>query len=151
MGDRRGYALVVAMLILLLFGAVGIYVASLPFAAGRNVRRHELETVARNMAKAGANAAIACLPEVIPDGAQYLRTFRVAPGLTGRYAVWSRRLVKSAPPASAHGGEQREYEVRSEGGVEQAPDVKYRVHVVIRYSSGVPGGQISQWEESALQ
>ncbi|MGE5247240.1 MAG: hypothetical protein ACM3L8_02735 [Verrucomicrobiota bacterium] len=150
MGDKRGYALVVAMLILLLFGAIGIYVASLPFPAGRNVRRHELEAVARNMAKAGANAAIARLPEVIPGGAPYLRNFRVTPGLTGRYAVWSRRLEKSIAATPARGGEQGDYEVFAEGGVEQAPGMKYRVHVVIRYSSGSAEGQITQWEESAL-
>jgi hypothetical protein len=149
MTDKGGYALVITMLILLLFGAVGVYLVSLPFPAGQNVRKYELEAVARNMAKAGANAAIARLPDVMPEGAPYLRTFRVAPNLTGGYAVSFRRLENSIPANAAPGGEERAYEVLSVGGVDQAPDLKYRVHVVIRYFSGSARGRITQWEETA--
>jgi hypothetical protein len=62
MGKRRGSAIVLAMLLLVLLSAVGMYAVSLPVSVGESFPEPYPSAVARNMARAGAHAGIALLP-----------------------------------------------------------------------------------------
>jgi hypothetical protein len=135
------------MLLLVLLSAIGMYVVSLPFPVGQGRPKHELEAVARNMAKAGAHAAIARLPEVIPADSPYVRYLPVGRKLTGKYAVTCRRPVVAKRHGSAADSALDDYVVSSEGGVVDAPDVKHRVRAVVRYSAREGRGRIMQWED----
>lgn len=137
-----------SMLLLVVLSAVGMYVVSVPVGSGDSAGRHHRAAVARNMARAGANAAIARFPVVDPGGSPYVRRIPVGPGVTGRYSVTSR---KSGPetgtgPASGFG----EYELVSVGGVTDAPGENVRVAATVRFDPvrGVPGARIVKWEET---
>ena len=62
MNGRRGSAIVLSMLLLVLLSALGMFMVSVPVGTGESAARHHRAAVARNMARAGANAAIARLP-----------------------------------------------------------------------------------------
>jgi len=139
------------MLLLVLLCAIGMYAVSLPGPAGQSLSKYQQEAVARNMAKAGAHAAIARLPEISPLGSPYARRIPAGPNLTGRYVVTSRKTAtrdSSGPDARSV---FEEYTVTSEGGVTKDPGVKFRVEAVVRH--GAPGTrpQIRKWEESRVQ
>lgn len=148
MNRPGGYAVVVAMLVLIVLSALGMYVASVPLVVGQNARKRQTEAVARNMAKAGANAAVARLPDVIPERLPYARRFPVTRNLTGRYVVESRRSGGATPGNPHAPAGEDEYVVLSRGGVDEAPEVEYRVRAVIRYSRSSATKRITQWEES---
>lgn len=130
----------VAMLLLVLISAVGIYVVSLPYPVGQSLLRYQQETVARNMARAGAHAAIARLPQVIPEDTPYIRYIPSGRNLRGKYAV-------SSWKSGAGGSTVEEFVVSSEGTVAQAGDVKHRVRAVVRYSAREGRGRIVLWED----
>jgi hypothetical protein len=148
MNRCRGSAIVLSMLLLVVLSALGMYVVSLPVGTGSGAVQHHRAAVARNMARAGANAAIARFPEVNIDGFPYVRRIPVGPNVTGSYSVTSRMVSGEAGrgPGSGIG----EYDLVSVGGVTDAP--KEIVHVVARIRYGPdpagPKARILMWEES---
>jgi hypothetical protein len=152
MGKRRGSAIILAMLLLVLLSALGMYAASLPVSVGESVSQPYPSAVARNMARAGAHAGIALLPGVFPDDTPYVRRFAVGTDLTGHYSVTSRKAGGSpnvAGPGEGAGFE--DYTLVSEGSVFGAKGAGFRVRAEVRYwpsRSSEPRMRIRKWEES---
>jgi hypothetical protein len=149
--DRcRGSAIVLSMLILVILSAVGMYFISVPVGRGETSGRHHRAAVARNMARAGANAAIARFPMVIPDGSTYVRRIPVGPDVTGRYSVTMRKSVAAFVPGSAIESGFEEYDLVSVGSVTDLPVGDVRVVARVRYDRDSQGGKvfILKWEES---
>jgi len=148
MNRCRGSAIVLSMLLLVILSAFGMYAVSVPVGMGESASRHYRATVARNMARAGANAAIARFPVVSPVGSPYVRRIPVGPDVTGRYTVTSRNTgTKVGPdPASGFG----EYDLVSVGSVTDLRGGDVRVVARIRYAPHLPGPKtrILKWEES---
>jgi len=149
MNRCRGSAIVLSMLLLIILSALGMYVVSAPVGSRESVGRHHRAAVARNMARAGVNAAIARLPMVSPGGSPYVRRIPVGPKVTGRYSVTSRRIggETGADPGSGF----EEYDLVSVGSVTDLPAVDARVEARIRFRPD-PGRHkvhILKWEESA--
>ena len=148
--DRcRGSAIVLSMLLLVVLSALGMYLVSAPVGTGESSRRHHRAAVARNMARAGANAAIARFPLVSPGGSPYVRRIPVGPEVTGQYLVTSRKARYRDSVRSYDRFE--EYELVSVGSVTDPPSGEVRVVARIRYAPGLPGPKtrILKWEESA--
>ena len=150
MNRCRGSAIVTSMLLLVILSALGMYVVSVPVGTGENASRHHRAAVARNMARAGANAAIARFPVVSPDGSPYVRRIPVGPTVTGRYSVTSRKAGAEIGPGPGAVPGFEEYELISVGGVTDLPAGDVRVVARVRFGPerGVPGVRIVQWEES---
>ena len=148
MNRCRGSAIVLSMLLLVILSALGMYVVSVPVGTGESAGRHHRAAVARNMARAGANAAIARLPVVSPGGSPYVRRIPVGPNVTGRYSVTSQKAAVGNVPGPASGFE--EYDLVSVGSMTDLPDGEARVVARIRYGSDLPGpkARILKWEES---
>jgi hypothetical protein len=150
--DRcRGSAIVLSMLLLVILSALGMYFVSVPVGTGETSSRHHRAAVARNMARAGANAAIARFPLESNYGSPYVRRIPVGPNVTGRYSVTSRKAGAKVGPGSASGFE--EYDLVSVGSVTDLPDGDVRVVARMRYGSD-PNRQkahILKWEESGLR
>jgi hypothetical protein len=154
MGKRRGSAIVLAMLLLVLLSAVGMYAVSLPVSVGESFPERYPAAVARNMARAGAHAGIALLPRAFPDAAPYVRRFAVGPEMSGVYSVTSRKTGGSgnAPGPGEESGFQ-DYTLVSEGSVPGARGAGFRVWAEVRYwpsSSSGPRTRIRKWEEKGL-
>lgn len=151
MGGRRGSAIVLAMLLLVLFSALGMYAVSLPLSSGDGFQHHA-SAVARNMARAGAHAGIALLPRLFSDGAPYVRRLQVESGATGRYSVTSRRIEQTGEesgPARQPGFE--DYLVVSEGSAPGAFGARFRVRAEVRVGpnpTAASRARILRWEES---
>lgn len=148
MKRRRGSAIVLSMLLLVILSALGMYVISVPVGTGERAGRYHRIAVARNMARAGANAAIARFPEADPGGSPYVRRIPVGPNVTGRYSVTSRKGGARIGPGPASRFE--EFDVVSVGSVTDLHDVEARVVARIRYGPdpGGPKARIIKWEES---
>jgi hypothetical protein len=147
--DRcRGSAIVLSMLLLVILSALGMFMVSVPVGTGESASRHHRTAVARNMARAGANAAIARFPEVNPDGSPYVRRIPVGPNVTGRYSVTSRKAGTEGGAGSASGFE--EYDLVSVGSVTDLPAGDVRVVARVRYGPDLAGprARILKWEES---
>ena len=144
----RGSAIVLSMLLLVVLSALGMYVVTVPVGTGESAGRHHRAAVARNMARAGANAAIARLPVVNPVGSPYVRRIPVGANVTGRYSVTSRKAGAEIEPGPAPGFE--EYDLVSVGSVNDLPDGDARVVARIRYGPGPAGprARVLKWEES---
>jgi hypothetical protein len=138
------------MLILVILSAIGMYVVSVPVGTGENASRHHRAAVARNMARAGANAAIARFPVVSPDGSPYVRRIPVGPTVTGRYSVTSRKAGAEIGPGPGAVPGFEEVELISVGGVTDLPAGDVRVVARIRYGPDPTGhkARILIWEES---
>ena len=140
-----------SMLLLVILSALGMYVVSVPVGMGESAGRHHRAAVARNMARAGANAAIARFPVVSPGGSPYVRRIPVGPTVTGRYSVTSRKAGAEIGlgPGAVPGFE--EYEVVSVGSATDLPDGDVRVVARVRYGPDLSGprARILKWEESA--
>jgi len=136
------------MLLLILLSALGMVMVSVPVGTGEGAGRYHRAAVARNMARAGANAAIARFPVLNPVGSPYVRRIPVGPNVTGRYSVTSRKAGLGIVPAPPSGFE--EYELVSVGGVTDLSDGDVRIEARIRYGQeyGVPKARIVKWEES---
>lgn len=151
MTGRRGSAIVLSMLLLVILSAVGVYVVSLPVGTGESAVRYHRVAVARNMARAGANAAIARVSGGIPAGSPYVRRIPVGPNLTGRYSVTSRTILgaEGAPPDRPASG-FAEYELVSVGSVTDLPDGDARVVARVRCGPDPARSRtrILKWEES---
>jgi len=149
MNRCRGSAVVLSMLLLVILSALGMFMVSVPVGTGESAGRHHRAAVARNMAKAGANAAIARLPVVSPGGSPYVRRIPVGPNMTGRYSVTSRKAGAEIGPGPVSGFE--EYDLVSVGSVTDLPDGDARVVARIRYGPDLAGprARILKWEESA--
>jgi len=154
MTDRRGSAIVVSMLLLVILSAAGMYFVSLPVGTGESASQYHRAAIARNMARAGANAAIARLPEGISAGSPYARRIPVGPTVAGRYSVTSRKILGSegAHPNRPESGFE-EYEVVSVGSVTDPPDGDARVVARIRYGPDParPRARILRWDESGAR
>ena len=139
-----------SMLLLIILSALGMYVISAPLGTGESAGRHHRAAVARNMARAGANAAIARLPVVSPVGSPYVRRIPVGSSVTGRYSVTSRKAGAGIGTASSVGSGVEEYDLVSVGGVIDLPDGDARVVARIRFGPERDGlrARIIQWEES---
>lgn len=148
MNRCRGSAIVLSMLLLVILSALGMFMVSVPVGTGESAGRHHRAAVARNMARAGANAAIARFPVVTPANAPYVRRIPMGPGVTGRYSVTSQKAAAEIVPGAGAGVE--EYDLVSVGGVADAPEGNARVVARIRYDPerGVPKARIVKWEES---
>ena len=157
MRNRRGSAIVLAILLLVLLNAVGMYAVSLTGSVTEGQQLHYQAAVARNMARAGAHAAVASLPEVFPHATPYVRRMAIGPDMSGRYSVTS-RIAGEAQEASGNGIVFEDYAIISEGtasGFTGGP-VRVRAEVRVgRVPASKSGGQapairarILKWEES---
>ena len=137
-----------SMLLLVVLSALGMYVVSVPVGTGESAGRHHRAAVARNMARAGANAAIARLPVVSSGGSPYARRIPVGPNVTGRYSVTSRKAGAEIGPGPASRFE--EIDLVSVGSVTDPRDAEARVVARIRYGPDPDGprARILKWEES---
>jgi len=138
------------MLLLVILSALGMYVVSAPLGTGESVGRQHRAAVARNMARAGANAAIARFPIVSPGGSPYVRRIPVGSNVTGRYSVTSRKAGAENGTGSANGFVFEEYDLVSVGSVTDLPDGDARVVARIRCGPDLTGprARILKWEES---
>jgi len=148
MNKCRGSAIVLSMFLLILLSGLGMILVSVPVGTGEGASRYHRAAVARNMARAGANAAIARIPLVSPVGSPYVRRLPVGPDMTGRYSVTSRKIGAETGTGPASGFE--EYELISESSVTDLPSGDVRVTARIRYTPDLPGPKtrILKWEES---
>jgi hypothetical protein len=148
MNGRRGSAIVLSMLLLVILSALGMFMVSVPVGTGESAGLHHRTAVARNMARAGANAAIARFPVVSGGGSPYVRRIPVGPNVTGRYSVTSQKAAAGNVPGPGTGIE--EYDLVSVGNVTDLPVGDVRVEARIRYSSDPAGrkAHILRWEES---
>lgn len=152
MGDRGGSAIVLAMLLLVLFSALGMYAVSLPVSTGEGLPPHYPPAVARNMARAGAHAGIALLPATFSDAAPYLRRMPVGSNATGKYSVTTRRIERKAESsgvATATGFS--DYLLVSEGSAPGISGTGFRVRAEVRFGpfpAQAPRARILRWEES---
>jgi len=144
MNGRRGSAIVLSILFLVVLSALGMFLVSVPVGTGQSASRHHRAAVARNMARAGANAAIARFPVLSGGGSPYVRRIPVGPNVTGRYSVTSRKA------AAENGSGFEEYELVSVGGVTDLPDGDVRVVARVRFGPerGRPRARIVKWEET---
>ncbi len=152
---RSGSAIVLAMLFLVLLSAIGMYAVSLPVSLVEGSQHAYRSAVARNMARAGMQAAIARLPVVSPAGAPYIRQFQAGPDAAGRYSVTSRRIEGSGvAPVSAGESGFEDYLLVSEGSASGAVTTVFRVRAEVRFRasrSSDPRVQVLKWEETASQ
>jgi hypothetical protein len=150
MNRCRGSAIVLSMLLLVILSALGMFMVSVPVGTGESAARHHRTAVARNMARAGANAAIARFPEVNPDGSPCVRRIPVGPNVMGRYSVPSRKAAAEIGPGPGAAPGFEEFDLVSVGGVTNAPEANVRVVARIRYDPerGVPKVRILKWEET---
>jgi hypothetical protein len=149
--DRcRGSAIVLSMLLLVILSALGMFMVSVPVGTGESAGRHHRAAVARNMARAGVNAAIARLPVVSPGGSPYVRRIPAGPKVTGRYSVTSRKAGAENGTGPPGGSVFEEYDLVSVGSVTDLPDGDARVVARIRYvpDRAGPRSRILKWEES---
>ena len=144
MNGRRGSAIVLSMLFLVVLSALGMFLVSVPVGTGQSASRHHRAAVARNMARAGANAAIARFPVLSGGGSPYVRRIPVGPNVTGRYSVTSRKI------AVENGSGFEEYELVSVGGVTDLPEGDVRVVARVRFGPerGLLRARIVKWEET---
>jgi hypothetical protein len=151
MNGRRGSAIVLSMLLLVILSALGMFMVSVPVGTGESAGRRHRAAVARNMARAGANAAIARIPVVSPGSSPYVRRIPVGPDVTGRYSVTSRNAGAEMGTGSAGGSGFEEYDLVSVGSVTDRSAGEVRVVARIRYAPDLPGqkARILKWEESA--
>ncbi len=139
-----------SMLLLVVLSALGMYAVSAPVGTGESVSRQHRAAVARNMARAGANAAIARFPAVSPEGSPYIRRIPVGSNVTGRYSVTSRKAGVEIGRGSAGGSGFEEYDLVSVGSVTDLPEGDARVAARIRFGPDPAGprARILKWEES---
>jgi hypothetical protein len=137
------------MLLLIILSGLGMYAVSVPVGTGESAGRRHRAAVARNMARAGAHAAIARFPAVSPGGSPYVRRIPVGPNVTGRYSVTSRKAGAEIGPGPGAVPGFEEYELISVGGVTDLPAGDVRVVARVRFGPerGVPGVRIVKWEE----
>lgn len=138
-----------SMLLLVFLSALGMFMVSVPVGTGESAGRHHRAAVARNMARAGANAAIARYPAA-GGGSPYVRRIPVGSNLTGRYSVTSRKAGAGTGDGSAGGSGFEEYDLVSVGSVSDLSDGDARVTARVRYGHGLHGqkARILKWEES---
>ncbi len=150
MNSIRGSAIVLSMLLLVILSALGMFMVSVPVGTGESAGRHHRAAVARNMARAGANAAIARFPLVNPGGSPYVRRIPVGPNVTGRYSVTSQKAAAEFVPGSGRGSGFEEFDLVSVGSVTDLSDGDARVVARIRYGPDLAGpkARILKWEES---
>jgi hypothetical protein len=136
------------MLLLVILSALGMVMVSVPVGTGEGAGRYHRAAVARNMARAGANAAIARFPVTSGGGSPYVRRIPVGPNITGRYSVTSQKTAAGNVPGSGIGFE--EYDLVSVGSVTDRSAGDVRVVARIRYTPDLPGRnvRILKWEES---
>ncbi len=137
-----------SMLLLVILSALGMFMVSVPVGTGESAGRHHRAAVARNMARAGANAAIARFPAVNPANSPYVRKIPVGPNVTGRYSVTSRKAAAEIGPGPGAGFE--EYELVSVGAAADPSAGSVRVVATVRFGPerGVPRVRIVKWEET---
>jgi hypothetical protein len=150
MNRCRGSAIVLSMLLLVILSALGMFMVSVPVGTGESAGRHHRAAVARNMARAGANAAIARLPVVRPGGSPYVRRIPVGPNVTGRYSVTLRKAGVGIVPGPGAVPGFEEFDLTSVGSVTDLPEGEVRVVARIRYGPDLAGprARILKWEES---
>ena len=161
MRNRHGSAIVLAILLLVLLNAIGMYAVSLTGSVAERQEQHYQASVARNIARAGAHAAIARLPEIFPHATPYVRRIRVGPDLTGMYSVTSSRTEEGKTHGTS-GNVKRgivfeDYLILSEGGVSGSFPGTFRVRAEVRIGriaenrirGQAPGvrARILKWEE----
>jgi hypothetical protein len=153
MNGNRGSAIVLSMLLLVILSALGMFMVSFPVGTGESAGQHHRAVVARNMARAGANAAIARFPAVSPVGAPYVRRIPAGPNVTGRYSVTSRKAAAEIGPGPGAAPGFEEYDLVSVGGVTDLPEGDVRVVARVRFGPerGMSGVRIVKWEETVTR
>jgi len=140
------------MLLLVLISAAGMYVVSRPSApSGEGAVPFRQAAVARNLARAGAHAAIARLPEAPPPGTPYVRSLQAGPDTAGRYSVTIRKTGRSGDVAGHGAFASDRYEIVSEGTVPGHSAWSARVRAEVQYGpshSRAPIPKIRKWEET---
>jgi hypothetical protein len=141
------------MLLLVLLSAAGMYVVSRPSVpSGEGAVPFRKATVARNLARAGAHAAIARLPETSPEGAPYVRRLLAGPDPAGHYSVTVRKTGRSdEPPGRGTGSTFETYEIVSDGTASGSPARTARVRAEVHFGplhSPAPTAKIRKWEET---
>lgn len=139
------------MLLLVLLSALGMCVVSLPVGTGESAGQYHGAAVARNMARAGVNAAIARFPAVNTEGNPYVRRIPIGSNAMGRYSVTSQKADAGIAirPAAVPGFV--EYDLVSVGSVNDFPARKARIVAKIRFGPDPAGNKVRilKWEESA--
>lgn len=151
MGCRRGSAFVLAMLLLVLLSAAGMYAVSKPVSVAESSQQQYHAAVARNLARAGAHAAIASLPKVFPAPAPYVRRMPVGPVASARYSVTSRRTASGKEAGAGGESGYEDYTLVSEGIVPGTPGARFQVRAEVRYRTlpaHPPRARILKWEET---
>ena len=147
---REGSAVILAMLLLVLISAIGIYVISLPYPVSQDMRGYEREAVVKSMASAGVHAAIARFAQGGSDELPYVRYFDIGREITGKYTVSSRESGKTSRPGSSTDAwaKAKEYVVLSEGSIVQSGGVRHIVRATVQYLPKERKSRIVAWEES---
>lgn len=141
------------MLLLVLLSAAGMYVvsrSSIPPGEGRVPFRQG--AVARNLARAGAHAAIARLPEISAPGMPYVRRLAAGPDPAGEYSVTVRETARTGGTAGrgARAGFVR-FEIVSDGTVPGSSGSTARVRAEVEFgplAAPSPAAKIRKWEET---
>jgi len=156
MPGSRGSALVLAMLLLVLLSAAGMYVVSRSSVpSGDGALPFRQAAVARNLARAGAHAAIARLPEILPGGTPYVRRLHAGPDPAGHYSVTVRKTERNGDaPGRGKAPEVEVYEIVSDGTFQGSPAWTARVRAEVQFGplpSPLPGVKIRKWEETGAK
>lgn len=89
LAGRRGSALVITMLMLVILTAIGIYAISISSTEMTISVNSRVGTITRNVAEAGAFFAIDALPNVFDNTAPAVQTLTVSPNMTATYTAIS--------------------------------------------------------------
>ena len=144
------------MLLLVLLSAAGMYVVSRSSAPpGDGAIPFRQSAVARNLARAGAHAAIARLPAIPPLGTPYVRRLQAGPDPAGHYSVTVRKTERDGDaPGRGTGPGFEVYEIVSEGTVTGSSAWAARVRAEVRFGplpSPSPRAEIRKWEETGAK
>ena len=136
-----------AMLLLVLISAIGIYVISLQHPASRSRNRHEREAVVKWMAVAGVHSAIARISQGESESPPYVRYFDVGRNMTGMYSVFFNESEKTSDHELAVDSSAKEYVVLSEGSIVYYGDVRHIVRATVLCFPEERKCRIALWEE----
>jgi len=144
------------MLLLVLLSAAGMYVVSRSHVpSGEGAVPFRQAAVARNLARAGAHAAIARLPEIPPPGTPYVRRLQAGPDPAGHYSVTVRKTERNGDaPGRGKAPEVEVYEIVSEGTVPGSSAPAARVRAEVQFGplpSPSPRAKIRKWEETGAK
>lgn len=89
MTDRRGNALIITMMLLVILTAIGIYAVSISTTEMDLSLNARVGAITRNVAEAGAYFGIDAIPNMYDNTAPAIMTLTVGPNMTAQYSVTS--------------------------------------------------------------